>query len=274
MQTGNDADLETASLPEALGLRGTKELVSIVGGGGKSALLFKLGEVLPGFSVLTTTTRIFASQTGRARLTCHFGTPELERALGQREAGLLVIGEVEGDKAKGVSVDVPGTLLRTDGVDFVVVEADGSRMRPAKAPADHEPVVAQETTLFVIVAGIDALNAPIRDTCHRPERVAALLGLETGDVLDAAGLSELLCHPRGGLKGAPNGSGSRIALFINKVETTADWLAGRAIAESCRQNPRIDRVVVGALEPAASARMQSDSPAELKVWLGIGVKSG
>ena len=45
-----------------LGL-GAHEHVAIVGGGGKSSLLFALGRELPGRVVMTTTTRIFAAQT-------------------------------------------------------------------------------------------------------------------------------------------------------------------------------------------------------------------
>ncbi|HID75022.1 MAG TPA: hypothetical protein EYP56_03395, partial [Planctomycetaceae bacterium] len=72
-----------AGLDEVLehaALRAPGELVSIVGGGGKSALLFGLARSLPGCAVLTTTTRIFANQTARAAATCRTGTPEFEAA--------------------------------------------------------------------------------------------------------------------------------------------------------------------------------------------------
>ena len=49
-------------LVEALGLRRGPGLVSLVGGGGKSSLLFALGRELPGRVVMTTTTRIFTAQ--------------------------------------------------------------------------------------------------------------------------------------------------------------------------------------------------------------------
>nr|MBC8341973.1 hypothetical protein [Pseudomonadota bacterium] len=54
------------SLRDALALPRSGALVSIVGGGGKSALLFALGEALPGRTILTTTTRLFAAQMKRA----------------------------------------------------------------------------------------------------------------------------------------------------------------------------------------------------------------
>ena len=256
-------DLTTSSICAALALRAPGELVSIVGGGGKSALLFELGRSLPGRAVLTTTTRIFANQTARAAATCRIGTPEFETAMHSPRDGLLIIGEVEGEKARGVAADVPATLLAAAGVDFVVVEADGSRMRPAKAPAQHEPVVPEETTLLVVVAGIDALAGPIAQTCHRPERVAALLGLSQDACLDPPRLAELLCHPEAGLKGAP--AGARIALLINKIEDPAQWRAGRVLATAARRNPRIERVVLGALEP--SGQVEPGADVGFEVWL-------
>ncbi len=214
--------------------------------------------------MLTTTTRIFANQTARAAATCPIGTPEFETAMHSPRDGLLVIGEVEG--ARGVAADVPATLLAAAGVDFVVVEADGSRMRPAKAPAPHEPAVPDETTLLVVVQGIDALAGPIAQTCHRPERVAALLGLSPDACLDPLRLAELLCHPEAGLKGAP--AGARIALLINKIEDPAQWRAGRAVAAAARRHPRIERVVLGALEP--SEQVEPGGDVGFEVWLGRG----
>ena len=241
-------DLTTSSISAALALRVPGELVSIVGGGGKSALLFGLARSLPGCTVLTTTTRIFANQTARAATTCRIDTPEFEAAMHSPRDGLLVIGEIEGEKARGVATGVPAALLAATGVDFVVVEADGSRMRPAKAPAAHEPVIPEETTLLVVVAGIDALAGPIAQTCHRPERVAALLGLSEDACLDPPRLAELLCHPQAGLKDAP--AGARIALLINKIEDPAQWRAGRVLAAVAQRKARIERVVLGALEPS------------------------
>jgi probable selenium-dependent hydroxylase accessory protein YqeC len=263
MRADPTPDLTTPSLCAALALAAPGELVSIVGGGGKSALLFALARSLPGHAVITTTTRIFANQTARAAAFCRIGTPEFEAAMNSPREGLLVIGEVEGEKARGVAAEVPATLLAAAGVDFVVVEADGSRMRPAKAPAPHEPVVPEETTLLVVVAGIDALAGPIAQTCHRPGRVAALLGLSEEACLDPARLAELLCHPEAGLKGAPDGA--RIALLINKIEDPAEWRAGRALAAVARRSPRIERVVLGALEPNRQVAPGADTGFE--VWL-------
>jgi probable selenium-dependent hydroxylase accessory protein YqeC len=139
---------------------------------------------------------------------------------------------------------------------------------PAKAPASHEPVVPVETTLFVAVAGIDALRGPIGKTCHRPERVASLLGVSEEDWLDPAGLAELLCHKDGGLKNVPESA--RVALFINKIENSDQWKAGRALAAVARVHPRVERVVLGALEPSTKGASEGEvgHDAGFEVFLG------
>jgi hypothetical protein len=47
-----------AALVNALGLERSGQLVAIVGGGGKSSLMFSLAQALSGLVITTTTTRI------------------------------------------------------------------------------------------------------------------------------------------------------------------------------------------------------------------------
>jgi probable selenium-dependent hydroxylase accessory protein YqeC len=249
---------------EGLGGNKVSEMISIVGGGGKSALLFALGDALGGKAVLTTTTRIFANQLRRAALSCSLSDADVDKFLADASlrppaAGVLVVGEIEGEKARGVPLEWPGQILRTEGFDYVIIEADGSRMRPAKAPAAHEPVIPDETTVLVVVAGIDALKGPISETCHRPERVAALLGLEPNQRLLPDQLARLMSDPEGGMKSAP--IGARICLLINKVESASQHEQAGAVALRALAEPRVDRVLVGALEPSGRAEIGPDDDA-------------
>jgi molybdenum cofactor cytidylyltransferase len=233
-------------LVDALGLGRAPGLVAAVGGGGKSSLLFALAECLPGRVVLTTTTRIFAAQMGRAAAVCTTADAGWQGQLEASDANLLVVGRVEGEKAVGVPPELPAEWLALPSVDWVVVEADGSRMLPVKAPADHEPVVPQQTSLFVSIVGIDALADPIERVAHRPERVADITGLAASQHLTPEALGRLLTSPRGGLKGVP--SGARVAVLINKVETSAQRDAAHRIADCVLRAARVERVVIGALQ--------------------------
>jgi molybdenum cofactor cytidylyltransferase len=181
---------------------------------------------------------------------------DLFDSIDRFETNLLVVGPVEGERALGVAPGLPAALLARPRVDWVVVEADGSRMLPAKAPADHEPVIPPETSLLVPVAGIDALDAPIEEITHRPERVSDITGLSSDRVLTPDALARLLTSPRGGLKRVPEGA--RVALLINKVETAVEYAAARRVAECALKSPRVERVVLGALK--------SSEPAPWEIW--------
>ncbi len=240
--------IRVAGPAEALGLTRAPGLVSIVGGGGKSSLMFALARALPGRTVMTTTTRIFAAQTGLAPAVCSLKEPDWRARLDTFETSLLMVGDVEGDRAVGVPPGLPAELLAHPRVDWVLVEADGSRMLPVKAPAEHEPVVPGETTLLVVVAGIDALAGPIRAVAHRPERLANIAGLDPDEILTPAALACVLTSPEGGLKHAP--PGARAAVLINKVTSAADREAARRVAEHVLASQRIERVATGALQNA------------------------
>jgi molybdenum cofactor cytidylyltransferase len=214
----------TASLTRALGLEQPSGVVAIVGGGGKSSLMFALAGALPGRTVMTTTTRIFAAQMDLALEVCTLADAGWRERLDAFDKSL--------------------------GIDQVVVEADGSRMRPVKAPAAHEPVIPDATSLLVVVAGIDALSGPIREVAHRPERVGAITGLDPEQALTPDALVRLLTSPEGGLKGAP--PAARVAVLINKVESPEQRDAARRVARGILREPRVERVAIGALQDRAT----------------------
>lgn len=262
------------------------ELVAIVGGGGKTSLMFALANALPGRVVTTTTTRIFAAQmklspavcfltaedakdakknkdnSASSALSAVYSFAELSEALDRFEH-CLVVGTVgsgkDREKALGVPPELPGQLLARPDVDFVLVEADGSRMRPVKAPADHEPVIPPEATLVVPVLGIDAIGGRIGEVAHRPELLCEVIGnlysvwrvpCSVDDVLTPEMAAALLAHPQGGLKGVP--AGARVIPFINKVETAAQLTTARKIAyhvlRMTHDALRITQVVIGAVQ--------------------------
>ena len=199
---------------------------------------FKFCAVLPGRVVLSTTTRIFAAQMSRAAAVCTTADEGWQDELERFAGNLLIVGRVEGERAVGVPPELPAEWLARPDVDWVVVEADGSRMLPVKAPAEHEPVVPEQTDLLVCVVGIDALTEPIERVAHRPERVAEITGLDLSQHLTPGALGALLTSPRGGLKGAPDGARDRGVDQQGGVEHTARRGApdrGRCAAGAARR---------------------------------------
>jgi molybdenum cofactor cytidylyltransferase len=255
------------SVVGALGLDCPPAVVSIVGGGGKSSLLFALAQELPGRVILTTTTRIFAAQMSLAAEVCTLAEDDWRARFDAVDSSLLVVGRVDGERAVGVPAEILEEMIGHPGADWAVVEADGSRMRPTKAPGSHEPVIPNRTDLLVVVAGIDALAAPIAEVAHRPERVSAITGLSPEEFLSPDSLATLLSSAEGGLKAAP--PKARVAVLINKVESDAQRASARRVAEGVLRSPRVERVLLGALRGAGSPSRGSGLSSQ-----GSGLSSG
>lgn len=260
MEIGEEHD---RSLSEALGIGEGEELVALVGGGGKSSLLFALGAELAAAGrgvVLTTTTRIATAETHR--LPNRYYTRQLHAQTRELTTPCLVIGDVGLEKAKSVPLSLPARLLARPEVNVVLVEADGAKMLPVKAPAAHEPAVPPGTTLFVVLVGIDALDAPLGSIAHRPDLVSEITGRGLQSQLSPADVARLLTDAEGGLKGAP--AGVRVVVFINKVETATQMEAATEIARQVIHHPRVERVVVGALQTERPVRaiFTDDRPAK------------
>lgn len=237
------------SLAEAFGIE-VGESVAIVGGGGKTSLMFGLAGALPGRVVVTTTTRIFAAQMRLAPKVVFCGEEDafgLDLGL-EEHPFVLVVGEAVGEKAHGVLPEVVDKLVERPDVDYVLVEADGSRMRPCKAPGEHEPVIPKRTTLVAPVVGIDAVGGRVGVVAHRPERVGALTGLGVDEVMTAEALATVITHPQGGRKGVP--VRARVVPLINKVESAEQLRTARAVARQVLQEQEIERVVIGAIRQA------------------------
>jgi probable selenium-dependent hydroxylase accessory protein YqeC len=131
----------------------------------------------------------------------------------------------------------------------VINEADGARTLPFKAPADHEPVIPSNTTLVVVMVGIDAVGQPLDAThVHRPEQVAALTGARLGDPLTPEQIAAVLTHPQGGLKSVP--PHARVVALINKVQTATEAETARYLADLLLMAPRIQAVAIGAVQQA------------------------
>jgi molybdenum cofactor cytidylyltransferase len=239
-------------LADALGLTGD-DVVALVGGGGKTTAMFRLAREMVdrgGRAITTTTTRIFAAQIALspACVPATEASGERVRAALASHRQVLVIGATDPGtgKADGVSLELFRRLRGWCPGACILNEADGSRMRPFKAPAEHEPVIPEETTLVVPVVGADVFGRPLdADHVHRPEIVCRLSGAPAGAPITPDIVARVLAHPEGGRKGVP--AGARVVVLINKVEGLPDRAPARETAERLLREPGIEAVVLTAL---------------------------
>lgn len=191
-------------------------VTAIIGGGGKTTLLYALGEELSkvGRVILTTTTHIFVPT--------HCPVLTDARVEGIQEAltrmPLLCVG-TPSKEGKLSSPLLPIEALSTLA-DYVLVEADGSKGLPLKAHAPYEPVIPCCANNSILVVGIDGLGQPIEKVCHRSNLYATLAeGSENGIVTSEVEARVIIRE----------GFGDRV--YINKVETEAHWQAAQTLAE-------------------------------------------
>ena len=226
------------------------EVVALVGGGGKTTAMFRLARETVdagGCAITTTTTRIFAAQIALApaHVPAAGATRESVGAALARHRHVLVIGDTDAStgKAEGVSVELFRRLREWFPGVCLLNEADGSRMRPFKAPAEHEPVIPVETTLVILVVGADVFGKPLDgESVHRPELVSALSDAPLGTLIDPEIVARVLGHREGGLKGVP--PAARVVVVINKVERLPDLKPAHQTAERLLREPAIDSVVL------------------------------
>ena len=243
------------TLKEALGIS-PKEVVSLVGAGGKTALMFTLARELTekGKAVITsTTTKIFPPSP--SEIACVFVSNHEDELIDfiMKNAGTkkcITIGSevlTDSRKLNGVSPSLVSRVIGLKSVDYVIIEADGASQRPLKAPnPEYEPVIPSCTTMVIPVVGIDALGSQLsEEQVFRSEIVSRLTGVPLGEVVTADTIARLILHPSGLATGTP--AEARIIPFINKMDLSPDRSAARELAHAilAGEHPRIDRVVLG-----------------------------
>ena len=156
---------------EALPFLGeTGHVISLVGGGGKTTLLYALARwySAQGQRVLVSTT------THIQRPDANYAPDEAARdALWQ--AGTYAVAGVP---AEGGKLTMPPHLADWMAeADTVLLEADGAKHHPCKAPAAHEPVLLRSSDIVLSAAGLSAVGKPLQLT---PALLAKLLADDAG----------------------------------------------------------------------------------------------
>ncbi|MCX5823443.1 MAG: selenium cofactor biosynthesis protein YqeC [Deltaproteobacteria bacterium] len=233
---------------------GEKEVISLVGGGGKTTLLYALGRELSALrcgTILTTTTKILEPEP--SPFFRQFLSPELSAVkkwvtehIHRHQCLLLARGRLPNGKLEGICPEWVEELFCVDGVSTIVNEADGSAGRPLKAPRDGEPVIPDNTTLLVPVMGIDGMGCPLNEErVFRSAIASRLLNLPIGSTVTEDAIVRLMME---WIKRGP--AGARIVPLINKVDIPGGLEKAQKLARYLLSvDPtRIRRVVLGQLQ--------------------------
>ena len=213
-------------------------ILSLVGSGGKTSLMFALATFLAGQGkrvLTTTTTRIRPPGPAQSPL-CVCAEDPLQwlrsRSHDDLPGHVTLVADREPDRDKlvGYAPEVIDRIGRSGLFHWILVEGDGAAGRPLKAPGPEEPVIPPEGDHVAAVVGLDGMGRRLtEESVFRCAEYSALSGIPHGETVAAEGASRVVADEQGLFRGTPEGA-ERIVL-LNKAETKDRLSYGRLMAE-------------------------------------------
>lgn len=185
---------ECRHLWEALGLedsisstRSGPYVISLAGAGGKTSYIRCLAAESMGRGLKTLVVTTTHMQVP-ARFGVFIQNKAAVKAMLDRES-IAVAGDMAGKgKIKFVGNGFYEEICAF--ADIVLVEADGSRRLPVKAPGPGEPVIPDNSDMILCLAGLSALGSPADSCCLRLDKARELMELYgRSDYMDAGAWS-------------------------------------------------------------------------------------
>ncbi|AOY76479.1 hypothetical protein BJL90_11775 [Clostridium formicaceticum] len=239
---------DLVELSSYVGLK-EKDIVSVVGAGGKTSLLFQLAQDIKnnnGKTLLTTTTKIYLPQKEVYDFLC-IGENEFSKYAKINEKVVHVYGAGVNAENKLLGLKERQLDKLVMYFDYVLIEADGAKEKQIKGWDNHEPVVYGRTTKTIGVVDIQTLGMRIcKNNVHRSERFCEITHSREGESITLEHLFNVIIHPQGLFKGA---KGEKI-LFINKAEDV--YYLDKAVQlknKIDRCCPKaLDRIIIGSIK--------------------------
>lgn len=190
-------------------------VTALIGSGGKTTCMYALARELSESAkvIICTSTHIYPP----THLTCLVTSEAAEIGQALRRENALCVGTHRENGKFGPS-ELPFSELEKLA-DYVIVEADGSRGRPLKAHASHEPVIPENANQVIALLGVSGIGRPISEAAHRPELYASRLGVTPETIVTPLLAAEYLklenLHTR---------------VLVNQAETAEQKAAAKEIA--------------------------------------------
>ncbi len=272
------------NLSTALRLSSTSR-IAFVGSGGKTTAIFALAREWASPLIVAATAHMGIEQTMLADQHFFVSTPaDLAAFDDQLPAGVTSFTGPANNAGKtiGLTLETAHAVRKlADRHDVpLLIEANGSKYLPLKAPAEHEPPIPDFVDTVICAVGLSGLGQPLNaEHVHRAERYAQLSGLSIGETITPDAVARVLCDPNGGLKNIPRPA-RRIAL-LNQADTPELQAQAQRIARQLL--PIYQAAIIAALkyervfaahEPAAGiilaagAATRMGQPKPLLPWRG------
>ncbi len=241
------------NLIDSLNLQKNKFL-NIIGGGGKTSLMYALTSGLQDKSkiVFGTSTKIltpFVSNNSPLIILkneCHYGIQGFVDKINQgfESSNSICIGSSlinENAKLCGLSPDILDEVFKNCNQDYLFIEADGSKGRSLKAHYDHEPVISSTVQGVVIIIGIDILGKSLDDeNIFRAKHFSEIIGVDLGTEITADAICSIIFHQDGYMKKIPDKS--EVFILFSKVYNHDDLEAAKRVASHIYSRDKYDRI--------------------------------
>ena len=224
-----------------------KDVICLVGAGGKTTMMFKLAKELRHSKVLvTTTTKIYIPSKDKYDFICT-DSERLHNYNSIKENGIYILGNGVNEENKILGLNEKQLNELTPHFDYILIEADGSKEKQLKGWSEFEPVIYSKTTKTIGIIDIQSIGIVVsEDKVHRSKIFCEITGTHQGDIVKLEHLTKLIMHPQGLFKGA---QGEKI-LYINKVEEPEQLVLAKLLACEVNLNNHgiVNRVVIGSLK--------------------------
>ena len=170
------------------------KIITLVGAGGKTSTIFELGKEFSNLNkktIITTTTHMGFDKD----FILIEKDSDIKRIKNiMKNFFLIKVGKKESEyKVKSLDFDLLKKIILLG--DFILIEGDGSKNLPLKAPKDNEPVIIKETNLVIGIMGFDSINKKIKDICHRPELVSKVLRKDLDEIIKVSSILLIALMP-------------------------------------------------------------------------------
>ena len=227
-------------------------VIAVTGGGGKTSLMFALGRHSAEytFTLLTTTTKIFAPSPDVSPFEIVAGSDDLIRKINNTEdlpSMMTAAKEMNGGKLLGYTPEEISCISSKSQVGRMIIEADGSRGLSLKAYEAWEPPVPAVTDCHFIVVGADIFTDPLSPAnAFRFDIIKEKFSLQPGEMISFANCAALLSNREEYLKNSPE-KAMRV-LFINKCDLLADNMINEISEKLLPLLKGYDHLVMGSLK--------------------------